>query len=289
MRSREEVKQVLLNLQRDELTESYIYSRLVEKVKEEHNRKILERLSKEELSHYGRLKEFTQTDVEPNKIKIFIYLLIIKILGFTFGLKLMEKGERLAQRRYSDLLVDLPEVKEIISDEKDHENELLGILDEERLRYVGSMVLGLSDALVELTGTLAGLTFSLRNTSLVALSGIVTGISASLSMAGSEYLSTKSEGGRNPIKAAIITGLTYILAVFFLILPYFLFKNYTLSFAFTIIFAMLLVIFFTFYVSVAQEVEFKRRFLEMFLIIILVSVITFIIGLLVRTFLKLEV
>lgn len=289
MRNKKEMVQWLLDLQRNELTESHIYSRLAEKIREEHNKKILERLSNEELSHYKRLKEFTKKDVESNKVKIFIYLFIIKILGFTFGLKLMEKGERLAQRRYSNLLVDLPEVKEIISDEKDHENELLGILDEERLRYVGSMVLGLSDALVELTGTLAGLTFSLKNTSLIALSGIVTGISASLSMAGSEYLSTKSEGGRNPIKAAIITGFTYILVVFFLILPYFLFKSYITSFVFTIIFAMLLVIFFTFYVSVAQEVEFKRRFLEMFLIIILVSVVTFIIGLLVRTFLKLEV
>lgn len=289
MKSKEEIKQALLELQRNELTESHIYSRLAEKIREEHNKKVLKRLSNEELSHYKRLKEFTEKDVKPNKMKIFIYLLIIRILGFTFGLKLMEKGEGLAQRRYSDLLADLPEVKEIIDDEKEHEDELLGILDEERLKYVGSMVLGLSDALVELTGTLAGLTFSLKNTSLIALSGIITGISASLSMAGSEYLSTKSEGGRNPVKAAIITGFTYVLAVFFLILPYFLFKNYITSFGFTLIFAILLVIFFTFYVSVAQEVEFRRRFLEMFLIIVSVSVITFIIGLLVRIFLKIEV
>lgn len=289
MGDREKLEKKILNLQRNELTESYIYYRLADKIKEEENRKVLKRLAEEELSHYKRLKGFTKREVKPSNVKILFYLLIIKILGFTFGLKLMEKGEKLAQRKYNDILINLPQIREIITDEKEHEEELLRILDEERLKYVGSMVLGLSDALVELTGTLAGLTFSLRNTSLIALSGIITGISASLSMAGSEYLSTKSEGGRNPIKAATITGLTYILAVFFLIIPYFILKDYILSFTLTLTFAILLVIFFTFYISVAQEIEFKKRFLEMFLIIISVSLITFIIGLLVRIFLNLEV
>jgi len=289
MRDKVELKDKILEMQRNEITESHIYSKLAERIQEEQNKKVLERLANEESSHYKRLREFTEKDTKPNRMKVFFYLLIIRIMGFTFGLKLMEKGEKLAQKKYGDMLIKLPEVKEIISDEKDHEEELLRILDEERLKYVGSMVLGLSDALVELTGTLAGLTFSLRNTSLVALSGIITGISASLSMAGSEYLSTKSEGGKNPVKAAIITGSTYVLAVFFLILPYFLFKSYTVSFTFTLIFALLLVVFFTFYISVAQEIDFKRRFLEMFFIIISVSAITFIIGLLVRIFLNLEV
>ena len=79
--------------------------------------------------------------------------------------------------------------KKIAQDEDRHESQLLGMLDEERLQYVGSMVLGLSDALVELTGTLAGLTFALQNNRLVALSGLITGISATLSMTSSEYLS----------------------------------------------------------------------------------------------------
>jgi len=289
MRDNVELEDKILEMQRNEITESHIYSKLAERIQEEQNKKVLERLANEESSHYKRLREFTEKDTKPNRMKVFFYLLIIRIMGFTFGLKLMEKGEKLAQKKYGDMLIKLPEVKEIISDEKDHEEELLRILDEERLKYVGSMVLGLSDALVELTGTLAGLTFSLRNTSLVALSGIITGISASLSMAGSEYLSTKSEGGKNPVKAAIITGSTYVLAVFFLILPYFLFKSYTVSFTFTLIFVLLLVVFFTFYISVAQEIDFKRRFLEMFFIIISVSAITFIIGLLVRIFLNLEV
>ena len=63
------------------------------------------------------------------------------------------------------------------------------LIEEEHLNYIGSMVLGMNDALVELTGTLAGLTFALQNTRLIALTGFITGIAASFSMAASEYLS----------------------------------------------------------------------------------------------------
>lgn len=286
----DKIEQKVLNLQKNEITEHFIYLKLSEKIKDPHNKEILIRLSKEEREHYKKLREISKREIKQSKFKIWFYLFIIKIFGFTFGLKLMEKGEKLAQRKYKELLDRFPEIREISFDEKEHEEELLRILDEERLKYVGSMVLGLSDALVELTGTIAGLTFSLKNTSLIALSGLITGISASLSMAGSEYLSTKSESeSKNPIKASIITGITYISAVFFLVLPYFIFKNYVISFIFTLIFALFLVLFFTFYISIAQEIEFKKRFLEMSFIIISVSLITFIIGLLIKRILGIEV
>ena len=44
---------------------------------------------------------------------------------------------------------------------KINESALLQLLDEEKLRYTGSIVLGLNDVLVELTGALAGLTLAL--------------------------------------------------------------------------------------------------------------------------------
>jgi len=47
------------------------------------------------------------------------------------------------------------------------------------------MVLGLNDALVELTGVITDVTFSLRNTRQMVLTGIATGIAATLSMMAS--------------------------------------------------------------------------------------------------------
>jgi len=57
------------------------------------------------------------------------------------------------------------------------------LIEEKRLEYTGSIVLGLNDALVEMTGALAGLTLALQNTRLIALSGLVTGIAAASDIA----------------------------------------------------------------------------------------------------------
>ncbi len=98
---------------------------------------------------------------------------------------------------------------EMARDEQHHEEKLIEMIDEERLQYMGSVVLGLNDALVEFTGALAGFTLALNDTKLIALTGSITGIAAALSMASSEYLSTKSEKTHNkrPVKAAIYTGI----------------------------------------------------------------------------------
>ena len=99
----------------------------------------------------------------------------------------MEKQEDADATKYEQYIIDLPEAQSISEEEDAHEKELMSMLDEDRLKYVGSMVLGLNDALVELTGTLAGLSLALQDTKLIALSGLITGISATLSMMSSEY------------------------------------------------------------------------------------------------------
>ena len=104
--------------------------------------------------------------------------------------------------------------------EEEHEKALISILDEDRLKYIGSMVLGLNDALVELTGSLAGFTFAMQNTKLIALSGLIIGISATFSMASSEFLSARSEGRKDAFKSCLYTGIAYIITVILLILPY---------------------------------------------------------------------
>ena len=52
-----------------------------------------------------------------------------------------------------------------------------------------------------------------------------TGIAATLSMASSEYLSSKSEGRPDALKSASYTGVAYLVTVALLILPYLLFDE----------------------------------------------------------------
>ena len=285
-----ETERTILAAQRNEITEHIIYEKLSRSMRDSHNRKILERISRDERKHYDLLKEHTQLDVEPDTFQVWKYYLISKVLGITFGIKLMERGEEHAQTAYEALSRFVPAAKGIAQDEEEHERELIGLIDEERLKYIGSMVRGLSDALVELTGALSGLTLAFMNTRLIAMAGLITGIAASLSMAGSEYLATKSEEGfKNPLKASAHTGFAYILTVFFLIFPYLFFTNVYFCLGFMIFNALVVILMFTFYISVAKDMPFRKRFFEMALISLGIAALSFGIGFLIKTFLGIEV
>ena len=223
----ESIGHILEDFQRIEITEYHIYKQLAKSIKDPENRLILEKIAEDELRHSEDWKKYTQREIKPNRWHIFKYTLISRLFGFTFGIKLMERGEEKAQANYAQMRGKIPEIDNWIHEEEIHEQKLLAMLDEERLRYAGSVVLGLNDALVELTGALAGLTLALQNVKLIALSGLITGIAASLSMAASEYLATRSEDTeKHPVRAAIYTGIAYIITVTLLVLPYLLIDNY---------------------------------------------------------------
>ncbi len=280
----------LIAFQKNEITEHAIYLKLAAKIKDSHNSSVLKSIGDDELRHYLLFKKYTGRDVGPRRWRVFKFFWISRIFGLTFGIKLMEKGEDSAQENYAALAPDVVEISDVIKDEGDHEQKLIGLIREERLKYIGSIVLGLNDALVELTGTLAGLSFALRDTRLIALAGLITGIAASLSMAASEYLSTKAdEEGENPLKSSIYTGIAYIITVSILIAPYLLFDNYLACLAMTLAAAVMIIGLFNYYISVARNLSFKKRFLEMTGISLGVAVISFCIGYAVRSVLGVDV
>jgi VIT1/CCC1 family predicted Fe2+/Mn2+ transporter len=286
----EEIRSQIVTYQRNEITEHYIYTKLAGKVGDPENRRILENIAQDELKHYNVWRTHTRQDVAPDRWRIWKYYWISRVFGFTFGVKLMEQGEEDAQENYEKLRGVIPEAEDIIAEENQHEAALLRLLDEERLRYAGSIVLGLNDALVELTGALAGLTLALQNTKLIALTGSVTGIAAALSMGASEYLSTKAEETiKNPIKASIYTGLTYLVTVVILVLPYLILTNYYLCLGCTLVEAVLIIALFNYYISVAKDEPFKKRFFEMAGLSLGVAALSFLIGLLIRTFLDIDI
>jgi VIT1/CCC1 family predicted Fe2+/Mn2+ transporter len=262
--------------QKNEITEHHIYMRLAKVIKDPNNAAVLERIGKEEKIHYDIWKKYTQIDVKPNFFRVKWFYYLSKIFGITFGIKLMEHGEENAQKAYARYLADIPEAKRIMDEEDAHEHELIGLIDEERLKYVGSIVLGLNDALVELTGALAGFSLALQNTRVIAMAGLISGIAAGFSMAAAGYLSEKAEeGSKNAIKSATYTGVAYFITLFLLIAPYLFLSNYMVCLGLTIGIAILIIFVFNYYISVAKDLNFKHRFLEMTLISLVVSAITF--------------
>jgi VIT1/CCC1 family predicted Fe2+/Mn2+ transporter len=283
----------LRKAQENELVGTEVYGKLAKYVKDPRNAKVLKKIAEDEKHHANLFKKYTGLSLKANQLKVLFYVLVARILGLTFGIKLQERGEEAAQRKYTQMLQAIPEMKKIIEEEEKHEAELINMISEERLSYMGSVVLGLNDALVELTGALAGFTLSIQNSRIIALMGLITGISASLSMAASEYLSTKSEVDpeiqKRAVKSAMYTGIAYIFTVIALITPYFLINNYVCSLVVTILVAIAIIFVFNFYISVANDYIFKKRFAEMAMISIGVAILSFIIGYLVKTFFGFEI
>lgn len=282
---------IIRRMQQNELTESVIYQKIASFSKGNENRQTLLRLAREERAHYQIWKKYTDEELKPETGKVLKYTLIARILGFTFAVKLMEKGESAAQEQYELLAQEVEESTQVRQQEEEHEAALLGMLDEERLQYVGSMVLGLNDALVELTGSLAGFALALQNTRLIALSGLIVGISATFSMASSEFLAARSEGRTDALKSCTYTGIAYLLTVVALIAPYLLFPAgmYIPALICMLLIVVAIIAGFTYYTSVAQDQPFRSRFLEMALISVTVAVLSFVVGLLAKKFLGVDV
>jgi VIT1/CCC1 family predicted Fe2+/Mn2+ transporter len=290
MQLTEDIRKKVLLFQQTEITEYHIYKRLAHRVKSVENSKILNDIAEDELRHYNGWKQFTNEEVQPNWFNVWFYYTVSILFGFTFGIKLMEQGEEKAQVNYEAVSKIIPEATKYQQEEDKHEHQLIEMLDEERLQYAGSVVLGLNDALVELTGALAGLTLALQNVKLIALSGLITGIAASLSMAASEYLSTRSEDTKkHPVRAAIYTGIAYISTVTLLILPYLLFENYYLDLAIALTTAVIIIAVFNYYISVAKGESFRERFVEMAGLSLSVAAFSFVIGYFIRQWLGIEV
>ncbi|SHF03436.1 hypothetical protein SAMN02745164_01641 [Marinitoga hydrogenitolerans DSM 16785] len=139
----EKIKKQLIEFQKNEITEYHVYTKLAKRIKGK-NGAVLDEIGKDEYKHYNLMKKYTKIDVEPNKFFIFWYVLLSYIFGLTFALNAMEKGEEKAQVNYEEVKKYVPEFEDIIKDENEHEKKLLGLIDEEKINYVSSMVLGFS-------------------------------------------------------------------------------------------------------------------------------------------------
>lgn len=277
----------VLVFQREEITGARLYARLAGTIHDKENAKVLGDMAVAEGRHYEFWKTLSGVDVPPSRVRLLFFYLAARILGLTFALKLAEKGEHAGIEGYRRVASLVPEAVHIAEEEESHEDALLGMIEEERLAYVGSIVLGLNDALVELTGTLAGLTFALQKGNIVAVSGIITGIAAALSMAASAYLAGRADGDPRAKKAAIYTGVAYFFTVVLLVLPYLLLPQtggwIYASLGLTLLIAVGIIAGFNYYLAIAKDQDFRSRFLEMAGISLGVAVVSFLVGLVVRS------
>ncbi len=281
----------VLSSQQNEETDALVYAFIAKKEKNPENAALLHKMSADEKTHAAYWQTISRQEIKADRWKLFRLKLLSRILGYTFVIKRILRDETDAINAYNRLKEEIPLATDMQADEMRHEKELVAMLNEERLQYVGAMVLGLNDALVELTGTIAGLSFALQNTRIVALSGIITGISATLSMAASNYLAERADSNANAMKSSVYTGVAYLITVTLLVMPYLLLPDtlWPLALFLMVCVVVLVILLFNYYISVAKGLPFRRRFIEMVSISLGVAVIAFLIGLVAKTLLGVEI
>ena len=286
----DETLDIIRGMQNNEATDHRIYAALAKQAGLPKNREILERMAHDEAAHCAVWGRYTKREATPDGLKVWLFVLLGKIFGLVFVINLLESGEDQAADKYARLIDEVPEARTIMEDETRHEEQLAAMIHEEKLSYISSMVLGLNDALVELTGALAGFTLALNDNRMVGMAGFITGVAATLSMAASEYLAKKADPSEeHPLKAAVYTGVAYVITVFFLLLPYIVFESPLTALAFCLFDAALIILGFTYFVSVVRRESFVRGFTEMIAISFGVAGVSFLIGWAARSWLNIDV
>lgn len=252
----------------DEYFDWTVYTALAEVEEDAQRKQLLSSLAEKELQHYEFWKAISGQDgKKTNGVVLHLLLLMRKVVGLVFTMKFLELHEREVVQRYREWLPrleaeDRERLSAIVQDEEEHERYFVSQVDEPVLRYIGFIALGLSDAIIEITGVHAGFLGVTGSTLMAGIAGLVVGFAASISMGVAAYLKAKSEARSKPLTSAVVTGISYLLAVIVLALPYFLTHNMLTAFVVSVVLAVCLSVAFTFYVSVVNETNFKREVLE---------------------------
>lgn len=279
-----ETKNRILEYQKNEITEHVLYGILAERAKG-NNAAILQKISEDELKHYKFFKKITGSDIKPSGLKILFHRIVSKIFGYTFTIKMMENGEEQAEQNYEDVEDVVPGIKKIIQEEVKHEEALIGQIEEDVIKHMGSMVLAINNSIQEITGIVVGLTFAIANSRMIGKTALISGFAATLAMVASEYLSQKAdcEDISEPRKAALYTAIIYTSVVILLVCPFFIFANHYLALATAVLSAAVIVSVFTFFMSVVKGLSYTKALAEVSMITAGVVILSFLAGIGMKT------
>lgn len=280
----EKQKRTYREFAREESLAYHLYMRIAKRQKKPENRVILEGIALQEKHHLDIFnsylgKKAVSIEIKRPSLKLMFYTVMMYTLGVIFTLRIFEKLEAHSRQSYRDVIEEIDELKDILKDEKTHEEALINILNDEKLLFASSVVLGMNDALVEISGALAGFTLAINDSMKVGTLGLITGVSAALSMAASEFLSRKQDDHDTPLINALYTGIAYVIVVSLLILPYFMIQIPLVSMGVMIGIVILIIFAFNYYISIAKKQRLFKNFITMALIALVVASISFAIGL----------
>src|SRR5574344_2667320 len=107
----------VIKAQKDEANGQAIYAFMAKRQKKKHpeNAAILEAMSVDEGKHYEMWAALTKKKIRSH---VFGLKFLTVMMGFTFVLKQMEKGESFGQKEYAALSASFPMAAQMLNDEK---------------------------------------------------------------------------------------------------------------------------------------------------------------------------
>lgn len=280
---------------RDEFTDYTVYMALSKREKNQKFREALKSLAETERAHYDFWRSYVpEQRMKVSRVRVYFVLLLRTILGLTFTLKFLERHEEAVIKRYREIAPSIPSTdsvrfEEIVGQEQQHENLLMGEIEEGRVKYMSFIVLGLADAVVEVAAIHAGSLGIYDRTELAGLAGVIAGMAASIAMASAAYAQAKQGFSGSARWPAIYTGVTYMLTATALALPYFLTKSMVAALIASLATGIILVAFITYYDTVVSGRLFRKQFTEITAIILGATVALYIVGVVIRNLLGISI
>ena len=275
---------------KDEFTDYTVYLALSKYERNPKFRETLAGLGETERVHYEFWRKYApDTRVSAARLRVYSVQLLRLLLGLTFTMKFLERHEGVIVRRYKQVERFIPaedrsRFDQMVADEEHHENSLMGGIEEGRVKYMAFIVLGLADAVVEVSAIHAGSLGIYRRTEIAGLAGIIAGMAASIAMASAAYAQAQQGFSGSAKKSAIYTGVSYLITAVLLAFPYFLTQTQYIALASSLIVGMVLVALITYYDTVISERVFRRQFIELAGIILGATAALYLIGLVIGNY-----
>ncbi|HXW94819.1 MAG TPA: VIT1/CCC1 family protein [Nitrososphaerales archaeon] len=269
----------------DEFSDYTLYDRLSKTVSSDSPfREVLQNLSTTEHRHFEFWRKYVPGE-EPKlaKLKLYWVLFLRKFLGLTFATRYLDRHESNVVQEYKGLerLIpepDRPAYDEMVADEKEHEKAFALKVESSAVRYIAFVVLGLADALVEISGIHAGWLGLFEKTEIAGLAGVVAGGAASLAMASAAFAQAKQGFSGSARLSAVYTGVSYFITAIILATPYFLTSSMILALGTSLTLAVAILVITTWYSTVIQQKAFSRDFVEILAILFGTTTLVFLLG-----------
>jgi len=308
-----------------EYRDSLIYKILAESEKNEKIREILLNMHAIESSHANFWLDFLKRkDVEVKRVGEGLLSKIISVIGrispsIVFSiLELNEIGAVLSYYEFfksHDLDEDEKErIRKIIIEELEHEKFFTGKKELLKTENIRDLVLGINDSIVEILGVVTGLSAVYTSKPvLVGVSGLVVGVAGALSMASGSFISVRSQREANEVKrklkmivkelkydypefedvnenefrSAAYTGIAYLSGVILPVIPYFLVRSTLNALPLSILLSSLLLVFVGSIISLISGISLRKKVIELLVAGIGTSLLSFLLGKFLSSFLNL--